>query len=162
VQRAFTLVEILVVVVVLAIGAAVAVVALAPDERGIVEREARRFAGALEHAALRAQLAHATLGVSATSGDSGSGWRFWSRSADGRWVPLDDDTLAARSLPAPVALVPLAFAGRAVAPDAIVPLRASGRNDPYAFALRGNAYEAIVAADPLNRVAVDGPRSLPR
>ena len=161
-SRGFTLVEILVVVAILAIGAAVVVAALDGDERGSLEREARRFAGALEHAALRAQLRHETLGVSATATEAGSAWRFWSRGADGRWQALEDDVLAARTLPAPLSIAPLELASRRLAPDAIVPLRPSGRNDPYAFALTGTSLEAIVRADPLNRVAIVGPRAQPR
>ena len=48
-------------------------------------REARRFAGALEHAATRAQARAETLGASA----EGNAWRFWRRDADtGRWQVL--------------------------------------------------------------------------
>ena len=47
-MRGFTLVEILVVIVILGIAAGLAVVAIAPDERELSAREARRFAGALE------------------------------------------------------------------------------------------------------------------
>lgn len=153
-RRGFTLVETLVVVAVLGIAAAVGVVALTPDERGGLAREARRFAGALEYAAQRAQFRHETLGVSAT----GAGWAFWRRAADARWQRLDDDAaLGAHALPPGVALVPLAYAGRALPADAVVPLRASGRNEPFAFGLRAASLEARVALDPVNRVTIDGP-----
>ena len=156
----FTLIEILVVVALLAIVGAVASLALVPDERGVLEREARRFAGALEYAALRAQLRHETLGVLATTGDQGSQWRFLVRAADGRWQPLaGDEALDAHALPPSVAVRPLAYAGRELPADAIVPLRASGRNEPYAFALRSAAFDASVSADPLNRVLIVGPQA---
>ena len=64
-EPGFTLVEILVVIAILAIAAGVAVASLDGDERGTLDREARRFAGALEYAAQRAQMRHETLGVSA-------------------------------------------------------------------------------------------------
>ena len=158
--RGFTLLELLVVVAILAIAGTVATLTSTRDERATLEREARRFAGALEYAALRAQARHETLGVTALAGEAGSEWRFLARDDRGRWQSIaGDETLAARSLPAGVRVAPLAYAGRALAADAIVPLRASGRNEPYAFVMSAASFEAIVSADPLNRVDVAGPRT---
>ena len=152
--RGFTLIEILVVVAIVAIGAAVAAVAIGSDERGALVREARRFAGAVEHAADRARVRHETLGVSADRG----GWRFWRRAADGRWTALSDDpALAPRSLPDALHAAPHAYAGGKVAPDAIVPLRASGRNEPFAFVLASERLQAVVSVDPLGRVSLREP-----
>ncbi len=150
----FTLIEILVVVAILAIAAGIAVVAIDRDERGTVAREARRFAGALEYAAMRAQMRGETLGVSAAEGTV----RFWVRGADGRFVPVaGDEPLAPRALPAPLSAQPIVYAGRPLEPDAIVPLRPSGRNDPFAFAIATPAWRAVLASDPLNRIAIAGP-----
>jgi type II secretion system protein H len=156
---AFTLIEVLVVVAILALASAISFAVLDRDERGTVEREARRFAGALEYGARRAEMRHETLGVSA----DGAHWRFWIRAQDGRWRALsDDEPLAARALPSPLNASASSYAGRGLATDAIVPLRASGRNEPFAFVLAGEAFAATVTADPLNRVAIDGPRAIPR
>lgn len=156
--RGFTLLEILVVVAILAIAGAVVALTITTDERGTLEREARRFAGALEYAALRAQARNETLGISASTGPDGSQWRFLARAADGRWRTIVDDApLAARVLPRPVTVAPWTYGGREIAPDAVVPLRASGRNEPYAFVLRVERLDAIVGADPLNRVSIVGP-----
>ena len=46
------------------------------------------------------------------------------------------------------------YAGAPVAEDAILPFRASGRNEPYALVLASPAWSQIVAGDPLNRVHV--------
>jgi len=148
----FTLIEILVVLVVLGIAAAVASIAWSGDDAGAATREARRFAGALEHAAARAQVRAETLGVSAES----TGWRFWRRDAErGTWQPLaDDDVLAPRTLPAAMQLRAATFAGAPVAADAILPLRPTGRNDPFAFTLAASTITLDVAADPLNRVVL--------
>ena len=149
--RGFTLVEILVVVAILAIGGGIAAVALSNDERTTLTREARRFAGAVEYAADRAKVRHETLGVSA----DGEAWRFWRRSAEGRWNALSDDpALASRVLPSPLRVLPHSYAGGALQPDAIVPLRASGRNEPFAFVLASERHQAMVSADPLSRVVV--------
>jgi hypothetical protein len=63
-------------------------------------------------------------------------------------------------LPQPLAAL-LGYAGVSLPGDAIVPLRRQ-RNEPYAFVLRTEAFEAVVAADPLNRVAVAGPTAISR
>jgi general secretion pathway protein H len=151
----FTLIEILVVIVILGIAAGLALALVAPDERDLSAREARRFAGALEYAAQRAQWRNEMLGVSAGQ----RGVRYWRRDvANDRWQPVDDDEiLRARALPEPLAVIALAFAGRTVASDSIVPLRASGRNEPFAFALAAPGWRTEVALDPLNRVTITGP-----
>lgn len=117
-----------------------------------LRREASRFAGAVEYAAQRAQWRHEDLGVSA----SPDGWRFWRRDRDrNAWIPLvDDDVLAPRALPDGIRLAAASYAGRPVAPDTLVPLRASGRNDPATFVLDAGDRRMRVDTDPLNRVAV--------
>jgi type II secretion system protein H len=148
----FTLIEILVVLVILAIGAGAAAIAYDGNDRDRATREARRFAGALEHAAMRAQVRAETLGASA----EGEGWRFWRRDQDsGRWVPVaDDDVLAAHRLPTAMTVIPLTYAGQPLDATAIVPLRPTGRNEPYAFLLQARDARIVLAADPLNRIAL--------
>ena len=140
---------------IIGIAAGLAVASLSPDRRADTLRESRRFAGSLEYAAQRAQLRSEMLGVSAGA----HAIRYWRRDATGdRWRLLDDDdVLRARVLPQTLDATALAFAGRSVAADAIVPLRASGRNEPFAFALTAPGWRAIVALDPLNRVSISGP-----
>ena len=148
----FTLLEILVVLAIVAIAAGVAVVAVGADSRGVVRREAQRFGGALEYAASRAQVRSETLGV----GPAGRDVRFWRRNADGTtWaIVADDDVLAARTLPEPLQLAGVLYAGQSLAPGAIVPLRPSGRNEPATFALTSDDAQVLIALDPLNRVAI--------
>ena len=151
--RGFTLVEILVVLVIIALVGGLALVTLERDERRLAAREAKRFAGALEFAAARAQARNETLGVSADRTI-----RFWRREPSGeRWLPLDDDVLGARVLPEPLLATPLSYAGQRVAANTIVPLRASGRNEPFTFSLASPGWLVVLAADPLNRVSIDEP-----
>lgn len=158
-MRGFTLLEILVVVAILGVVASLAVALVGPDERNVSLREAKRFAGALEYAAERAQWRNELLGVSADR----QVVRFWRRdTVNDRWQLLDDDdVLRARPLPEPLQGMALAFAGRALTPDTIVPLRASGRNEPFAFALSTPRWRTVIAADPLNRVSIAGPDAIP-
>ncbi len=145
----FTLIEVLVVVIVIAIASGIVIANLGSDDRGRTEREAKRLAGALEHAASLAQWNGETLGVSA----EGAVYRFWRRRGDDRWTAIDDDAvLGARALPADFTVSPVSYAGAPVAADAILPFRPSGRNEPYSLLLANPAWSVIVAGDPLNRV----------
>ena len=154
----FTLAEILVVLVVIGLAAGLVFAQLESDPRQTLDREARRFAGALEHAALLAQWTNRTLGVSA----SGGAYRFWRRDlsvAEGpRWIALsDDEVLAPRALPAPLVTATEAYAGAPVAGDAVLPILPSGRNEPYVIALASPQWQILLASDPLNRIALIGP-----
>ena len=154
--QGFTLVEILVVLVILAIAGGLAIVAIERDERHLAAREAKRFAGALEFAAARAQARNETLGVSADRTI-----RFWRREPGGdRWLPVDDDVLGPRVLPDPLIAAPTTYAGQRIAAEAIVPLRASGRNEPITFSIASPAWLVVLAVDPLNRVSIAEPVSI--
>lgn len=150
----------LVVIVVIGIAAGLVYARFESDPRQSIEREGRRLAGALEHAAQLAQWQNETLGVSA----DGAAYRFWRRatSANGdQWTPLnDDDVLAAHALASPLVAAASEYAGRAVAGNAIIPLRASGRNDPFVIEIDAPEWRVVLVADPLNRVAMSAP--LPR
>jgi len=147
----FTLIELLVALVIIGLVAGIVVLNVGSDDRRAAEREAKRLAGALEHAAAAAQWRAETLGVSA----DGATYRFWRRGPDDRWSAVaDDDVLAPRVLPQGVSVMPLAYAGAPVPPDVILPFRASGRNEPYALVVASSTWSLEVAADPLNRVHV--------
>lgn len=153
----FTLTEILVVLVVIGLAAAITYAQLDRDPRHALEREGRRLAGALEHAALLAQWKNETIGVSA----AGGAYRFWHRVAgnDGeQWSALsDDDILAARTLPDPLLVMPRTYAGQAVPAGAVLPLIPSGRNEPFVIELDAPEWQLLLSADPLNRIAINGP-----
>ena len=152
----FTLVEVMVVIAVIGIVATLVAVNHGGDSASNLGREAKRLAGALEHAQAAAQWQSETLGVSA----DGRGYRFWRRDGTDPWTALvGDEVLAPRTLAAGMTLAPHRYAGAPVAPDAILPFRPSGRNEPYTFALRSTAGTAMVSGDPIGRVsfAIAGP-----
>jgi len=145
----FTLIELLVVLVIVGVVAGLVAISVGRDEHRATEREAKRLAGALEHAAAAAQWRAQMLGVSADAG----GYRFWRRGADDRWsAVMDDDVLSARSLPAGMSVALVAFAGAPVPPDAILPFRPSGRNEPFTLVIGSPTWSLEIDSDPLNRV----------
>jgi len=150
----FTLIELLVVIAIVGLVAGIVVLSVSGDERRVTEREAKRLAGALEHAAATAQWRAEMLGVSA----DGAGYRFWRRDTGDRWSALtNDDVLAARALPAGITVTAIAYAGAPVAPDVILPFRASGRNEPFTLQIASDTWSLQIDADPLNRVQIAVP-----
>jgi general secretion pathway protein H len=146
----FTLVEVMVVIVVIGIVATLITVNVGGDGVRDLGREGKRLAGALEHAQALAQWQSETLGVSA----DGSGYRFWRRDDADRWTAMTgDDVLAPHTLAAGMAVTPRSYAGAPVPPDAILPFRPSGRNEPYELALVSAAGAVEIVADPLGRVS---------
>jgi hypothetical protein len=138
---------------VLAIAAGALTAQLERDPRRVADGEARRPAGALEHAAALAQWTGETLGVSV----HGSGYRFWRRDSDSRWSAMSDsDVLAPRELPAGVVILPGTYAGATLAAEAVLPFRASGRNEPYTLVIQTQSWAMVLAADPLNRITLAG------
>ena len=138
-------------VVIVVIGIAAALVFAMPGEGGYrqLEREARRLAGALEHAQATAQWQSEAIGVST----EGSGYRFWRRDNDGRWIAMtDDDVLAPHPLPATMTVDVQTYSGAPVPKDTVIPFRASGRNEPYTMTLAGSGHSIVVSGDPLGRV----------
>jgi len=152
----FTLAEVLVVLIVIGLAAALVYARFDNDPRAELEREGRRLGAAIEHAALLAQWHNETLGVSA----AGSSYRFWRRGANSGddWSAVSgDDVLVAHALPASFAAAVRAYAAQAVAADAIVPLRASGRNEPFVIELATAEWHLLLFSDPINRVTVSAP-----
>ncbi len=100
--RGFTLIEILVVMVLIAIVVSVATVRFQRDDRQILRDEALRLAALLNHARDEA----ITTGVALAWRADETGYRFMRRGASREWEDLSaDDILRARTLPAPIQLV---------------------------------------------------------
>ena len=123
------------------------------DPRQTLEREGRRLAAALEHAALLAQWKNETLGVSA----AGGGYRFWRRGTPTATLggAVGRRRAAPRALPAPRHRRGARVRGPAVAADAILPLRRQrSQRTVSSSQLDAPEWPLLLAADPLNRVAI--------
>ncbi len=151
-RRGFTLAEILVVLAIIAIGAALLYPRLTLSPARQLQLEADRLARAVEMVARLAQWRGVTLGVSIDA----AGYRFWEQAASGEpdWRMLNEDTLEPHQFDPPTTLAGLTFSGVLVMPGTIVPFRASGRNEPLAIALVAGGASAEIRSDLLNRVSV--------
>ena len=144
----------MVVLVVVGLCAGLAYARYDSNPRQAIDREARVFAAALEHAAQLAQWRSETVGVSA----EGASYRFWQRAVDDRWAALtDDDVLRPHVLAQGVSVAAREYGGQAVATDVIVPLHASGRNEPYVFQVSSPDWRVDLSSDVLNRMVIVGP-----
>jgi general secretion pathway protein H len=133
--RGFTLIEVMVVVVLIAITLSVTFAKFAPDERDVVRGEAVRLATSLQ----QAQDEAVVTGVAFAWRGEAEGYEFLRRGADRTWVPLDaTEVLSPRRLPSPVKVADVEIEGQKVAAGALVVLSPSGRASPVRVVLAAN------------------------
>jgi type II secretion system protein H len=155
-QRGFTLIEILVVMVIIAIIVTLAAVKFGPNDSDIAQREAERLALLLENARDEAIAAGSTLGWSAD--ENGLAYRFWQRDADSQWHPLtDNETLRPRELPLHTRLLSIDVNLAPLAKDGRVSFSPSGVNAPFSLDVRTGDAVRHLSADPLGRITVESP-----
>ncbi|MBV8657907.1 MAG: GspH/FimT family pseudopilin [Burkholderiales bacterium] len=152
----FTLIEILVVLVIIAIIVTLAAVHFGPSDADRVQTEADRLSLLLESARDEAIAGGVTLGWSP---DGQGAYRFWRQDASGNWMALDDnDALRPRSLPdsmhladVKVNLAPLGIEGKLV-------FTPSGVNSPFSLSVGMGEVSRRLSADPLGRITIDPPK----
>jgi general secretion pathway protein H len=150
----FTLVEVLVVVVIIALLASAVAVKLAPDARQSLREEAARLAALLAHARGEAITTGTPLAWQATD----SGYRFVRRATDRTWQPLDRDAaLRARELAPGVSLAAIETAARADGPAPVIVLAPTGLTEPFRITLALGAHRVRVSADGVNAPVVEDP-----
>jgi general secretion pathway protein H len=133
--RGFTLIEVMVVVVLIAITLSVTFAKFAPDERDVVRSEAVRLATSLQ----QAQDEAVVTGVAFAWRGEPEGYEFLRRGADRTWVPLGaTEVLSPRRLPSPVRLVDVEIEGQKIVAGALVVLSPSGRASPVRVVLAAN------------------------
>ncbi|MEO8136716.1 MAG: prepilin-type N-terminal cleavage/methylation domain-containing protein [Betaproteobacteria bacterium] len=148
--RGFTLIEMLVVLVIIGLGAGLVALQLGHDTGATLRQECERLRTSLEYAAQLAQWRREPLVWEADQ----QGYRFLRPDPKGEWREEVDAELARHVLPE---ALHVRATGPAGTPQPLrVLFRASGRNDPYAIVVDAAQGSWAIRADPLNRV-VAGP-----
>lgn len=151
-NRGFTLVEVLVVIVIIALLASVVAVRIAPDARQSLREEAARLAAVLAHARDEA----IATGVPLAWQGAGSGYRFVRRAADRTWQPLDRDVaLRARDLAPGVNVAAIETAARADGPAPVIVLAPTGLSEPFRITLALGPHRVRVSSDGVNAPVIE-------
>jgi general secretion pathway protein H len=146
--RGFTLVEVLVVVLLIAIAVSFVTVNLGTDDREILRGEAVRLAAGLQQARDEAVVTRSAI---AWRGGAG-GYEYLRRDAERGWVPLDvNGAFPPRFLEFPVRLAEVEVEGVRVAPGSLVVLSPSVLA-PVRIVLEANGERAIVEVGATARV----------
>ena len=150
--RGFTLVEVLVVVVIIALLVSVVAVKIAPDARQSLREEATRLAAVLAHARDEA----ITTGAPLAWQGAGSGYRFVRRAADRTWQPLDRDAaLRARELAPGVSLAAIETTAGAGGPAPVIVLAPTGLSEPFRITLALGPHRVRVSSDGVNAPVIE-------
>jgi general secretion pathway protein H len=145
--RGFTLVEVLVVVVIIALLVSVVAVKIAPDARQSLREEAMQLAAVLAHARDEAIV----TGVPLAWQGAGSGYRFVRRAADRTWQPLDrDPALRARDLAPGVNLAAVETTASGDGPVPVIVLAPAGLSEPFRITLALGPHRVRVSSDGAN------------
>jgi general secretion pathway protein H len=152
--RGFTLIEVLVVVVIIAILVSLVAVQLSPDARQGLREEAVRLAALLAHARDEAITTGAPLAWQRTE----EGYRFLQRGPDRTWQPMDQDaSLRARVLPIGVSLAAIETPATANGGNPTIVLSPTGIVDPFRITLALGEHRVRVASDGTSAPLVEEP-----
>ena len=145
----FTLLEVLIVVLIIALLAGLAFVQLMPDETRVINRETDRLAQALEHAAWAAQWRGELLAVSI----AGNSYQFWRRDSHTypvkqEWLPIQDDEVLQNYV------LPNGISNHIQNRSNLIYFHPSGANEPYQIVVSGSDSQRVIYSDPLNRITI--------
>lgn len=95
IERGFTLVEMLVVLLIMGMLVGLVSASAQPDDKAVLRLEADRLAQLMDLAVTESRLSGKSIAWTA----SGPAYRFWKLNEDLGWLPIVDDVLRARTLP---------------------------------------------------------------
>ena len=140
----FTLIEVLVVIAIIALVAALVTVKISPDARQSLREEGLRLAALLAHARDEAIVSGAPLAWQRTD----EGYRFMQRAPDRTWQPVDRDaSLRARSLPVGVSLAAVETSAPPTGAYPVIVLSPTGLNEPFRITLALGELRVQVSSD---------------
>jgi general secretion pathway protein H len=148
----FTLLEVLVVVVILAVLVSLVTVRIAPDSRQSLREEATRLAAVLGHAHDEAVVTGAAL---AWQPDA-NGYRFVRRDPDRVWRAVDGDAaLRARAFAAGVQLAAVETPERTTNATPAIVILPTGASGPFRITLALESHRVRVTSDGRGRPVVE-------
>jgi general secretion pathway protein H len=149
-SRAFTLIEMLVVLVIAGLFVALVSTIARPDEKALLRGEAERLAQLFDVAATEARLTGKPIGWTADA----SGYRF-SRLRDESWTPVgESETLRARSLPHGMSISGLRVENVPVHSDVRLEFAGHGPALSFVVAMSMGAQRYQVIGSPVGEVRV--------
>lgn len=148
-SRAFTLIEMLVVLAILAALSALVVGMAAPGDASLAGREARRLSALLELGLSEARAGGPPMAWSAEHG----GYAFWRRASDGAWERWPDDSVyRSRSLAGHAQLQEVSLDGRRVPPGERIELLRYGVGGRLEIVVAGGEARFTLQGGPAGRV----------
>jgi general secretion pathway protein H len=151
IQRGFTLVELLVVLVVMGIALGIVVVQLMPDDRAALREEAARLALLLENAGLEARSSGRSMAWSVEN----TGYLFWKKNNYNDWARIEDDSaFRPRTLPEGTHIGEVTLEDQLVKPGVQLALSASAYAPPFRIKISNASASSTIIGKSTGEVIV--------
>ena len=150
--RGFTLLEVLVVAVLIAVLATIVSVKLAPDDRSRLREEAARLAILLTQARDEAIATGSPIGWRGSK----EGYQFYRRADDRAWHLIErDDAFHARAFAAPIRLIDLDIGAQKAPAEHLIVMSPAAANPPFRILLGLNDARVAVRADSSAQLVIE-------
>ena len=149
--RGFTLIELMVVLLIMALFAGLVTAVTRPDDRALLRVEADRLAQLLDLAATKARLTGKSIAWTA----DGPGYRFWQYNEDTYWSEiLDDESLRTRILPQGMVIAGMQVENMQTLQQMRLEFRPYGETPAFNIELALGTERCTVAGSPVGEVRV--------
>ena len=150
-ESGFTLIEVMVAVLIIAVLSSTLVILAMPDEGAIADREARRLAALLELALAEARASGQSIAWSPERG----GYSFWQRAEDGEWVCFPDSSVyRPRSLEGQTELREVFVDANALPQGGRVTLSPHGAGGQIEATIAGGDSQITIRSNVLGRISL--------